>query len=187
MLLQFKIDVAGSFAKCKSSVWSRGPPFHTRYLLVSMRSLLVIICWTCGQCPEHLRLTCYMSGSGLATNQVRQTPTDANRTSTRQETHEFRTKRMPAHGYRTFSGKPTAAVLCPWARHFTPRKYWLITQEAVAPSRHDWKIVDWDVKPQHKQTFSGCLFSRGVRSKFRTCTKLSAGLNGPRIIRTAFA
>ena len=52
--------------------------------------------------------------------------------------------------------KPTAAVLCPWARHFTPRKYWLITQEAVAPSRHDWKIVDWDVKPQHKQT-KNCL------------------------------
>ena len=48
--------------------------------------------------------------------------------------------------------KPTAAVLCPWARHFTPRKYWLITQEPVAPSPHDWKIVDWDVKPQHKQT-----------------------------------
>ena len=47
--------------------------------------------------------------------------------------------------------KPTATMLCPWARHFTPRKYWLITQEAVAPSRHDWKIVDWDVKPQHKQ------------------------------------
>ena len=52
--------------------------------------------------------------------------------------------------------KPTAAVLCPWARHFTPRKYWLITQEAVAPSRHDWKIVDWDVKPQHKQTKCPC-------------------------------
>ena len=33
--------------------------------------------------------------------------------------------------------KPTAAVLCPWARHFTPRKYWLITQEAAAASRHD--------------------------------------------------
>ena len=46
---------------------------------------------------------------------------------------------------------PTAAVLCPWARHFTPRKYWLITLEAMAPSRHDWKIVDWDVKPQHNQ------------------------------------
>ena len=58
--------------------------------------------------------------------------------------------------------KPTSAVLCPWARHFTPRKYWLIAQEAVAPSRHDWKIVDWDVKPQHKQTnkhlFWGILF-----------------------------
>ena len=26
------------------------------------------------------------------------------------------------------------------------------TQEAVALSRHDWIIVDWDVKPQHKQT-----------------------------------
>ena len=47
--------------------------------------------------------------------------------------------------------RPTATVLCPWARHFTPRKYWLITQEAMAPSRHDWKIVDWDVKPQHNQ------------------------------------
>ena len=47
--------------------------------------------------------------------------------------------------------EPTAAVLCPWARHFTPPKYCLITQEAVAPSRHDWKIVDWDVKPQHKK------------------------------------
>ena len=47
--------------------------------------------------------------------------------------------------------KPTAAVLCPWARHFNPRKYWLLTQEAMAPSRYDWKIVDWDVKPQHNQ------------------------------------
>ena len=54
--------------------------------------------------------------------------------------------------WKVGGSKPTAAVLCPWARYFTPRKYWLITQEAVAPSRHDWKIVDWDVKPQHKQT-----------------------------------
>ena len=53
---------------------------------------------------------------------------------------------------RIYTVCQTAAVLCPWARHFTPRMYWLITQEAVAPSRHDWKIVDWDVKPQHKQT-----------------------------------
>ena len=55
--------------------------------------------------------------------------------------------------------KPTAAVLCPWARHFTPRKYWLITQEAMAPSRHDWKIVDWDVKPQHNQPTSSLYLS----------------------------
>ena len=60
---------------------------------------------------------------------------------------ECRTPEREVRGSR-----PTAAVLCPWARHFTPRKYWLITQEAMAPSRHDWKIVDWDVKPQHTTT-----------------------------------
>ena len=59
---------------------------------------------------------------------------------------ECRTPEREVRGSR-----PTAAVLCPWARHFTPRKYWLITQEAMAPSRHVWKIVDWDVKPQHNQ------------------------------------
>ena len=58
------------------------------------------------------------------------------------------------------AAQPTATVLCPWAKHFTPRKYWLITQEAMAPSRHDWKIVDWDVKPQHKQT--GCSRSNQI-------------------------
>ena len=59
---------------------------------------------------------------------------------------ECRTPEREVRGSR-----PTAAVLCPWARHFTPRKYWLITKEAMAPSRYDWKIVDWDVKPQHNQ------------------------------------
>ena len=59
---------------------------------------------------------------------------------------ECRTPEREVRGSR-----PTSAVLCPWVRHFTPRKYWLITQEAMAPSRHDWKIVDWDVKPQHNQ------------------------------------
>ena len=63
---------------------------------------------------------------------------------------ECRTPEREVRGSR-----PTAAVLCPWARHFTPRKYWLITQEAMAPSRHDWKIVDWDVKPQHNQLTKG--------------------------------
>ena len=69
--------------------------------------------------------------------------------------------------------KPTAAVLCPWARHFTPRKYWLITQEAVAPSRHDWKIVDWDVKPQHKQTSYVLMicFNKPIRDH-QTCKKI---------------
>ena len=62
---------------------------------------------------------------------------------------ECRTPEREVRGSR-----PTAAVLCLWARHFTPRKYWLITQEAMAPSRHDWKIVDWDVKPQHNQIYS---------------------------------
>ena len=62
---------------------------------------------------------------------------------------ECRTPEREVRGSR-----PTAAVLCPWARHFTPRKYWLITQEAMAPSRYDWKIVDWDVKPQHNQLLS---------------------------------
>ena len=61
---------------------------------------------------------------------------------------ECRTPEREVRGSR-----PTAAVLCPWARHFTPRKYWLITQEAMAPSQHDWKIVDWDVKTQHNQIF----------------------------------
>ena len=33
---------------------------------------------------------------------------------------------------------------------FTPRKYWMLfTWEYVAPSRHEWKIVDWNIKPQN--------------------------------------
>ena len=64
-------------------------------------------------------------------------------------THRSVECRTPEREVR--GSRPTAAVLCPWARHLTPRKYWLITQEAMAPSRYDWKIVDWDVKPQHNQ------------------------------------
>ena len=71
---------------------------------------------------------------------------------------ECRTPEREVRGSR-----PTAAVLCPWARHFTPRKYWLITQEAMAPSRHDWKIVDWDVKPQHNQPFI-CAWKKSVNA-----------------------
>ena len=81
---------------------------------------------------------------------------------------ECRTPEREVRGSR-----PTAAVLCPWARHFTPRKYWLITQEAMAPSRHDWKIVDWDVKPQHNQQIK-------VASDFsywRKCAFMITGLD----------
>ena len=37
------------------------------------------------------------------------------------------------------------AVLCPWARHIYPPKSTGNTQETMAPSQHDWKIVYRDV------------------------------------------
>ena len=43
-------------------------------------------------------------------------------------------------------------VLCPWVRHFTPRKYWLLPRKRWLRPDMTEKIVDWDVKPQHKQT-----------------------------------
>ena len=81
---------------------------------------------------------------------------------------ECRTPEREVRGSR-----PTAAVLCPWARHFTPRKYWLITQEAMAPSRHDWKIVDWDVKPQHNQPTVMFLSFQADRSGQTVQTQIS--------------
>ena len=33
----------------------------------------------------------------------------------------------------------------------------------MAPSRHDWKIVDWDVKPQHNQPTAHAQPFRGAR------------------------
>ena len=80
---------------------------------------------------------------------------------------ECRTPEREVRGSR-----PTSAVLCPWARHFTPRKYWLITQEAMAPSRHDWKIVDWDVKPQHNQPTN---IHKTCASLYRFKTKICFG------------
>ena len=85
--------------------WYHGPPFYNRYSSVSMHSLSVILRSTCGQCPERLWLTRCMSGSSLAANQVHQTSMDGNWTNTKQGTHEFRIKRMPAHSYRTSSGR----------------------------------------------------------------------------------
>ena len=41
---------------------------------------------------------------------------------------ECRTPEREVRGSR-----PTAAVLCPWARHFTPRKYWLPRKRWLRP------------------------------------------------------
>ena len=61
-----------------------------------MRSLSVIVRWTCSQCPEHLRLTRCMPGSSPAANQVHRTSMDVNWTSTRQGMQEFQTKKQNA-------------------------------------------------------------------------------------------
>ena len=113
---------------CDSVVdhWSKGWPY-TPYILMRQSSGQNMH----GHCLRDPSRLCHVYASGERGGSV----------------VECRTPEREVGG-----SKPTAAVLCPWARHFTPRKYWLITQEAVAPSRHDWKIVDWDVKPQHKQT-----------------------------------
>ena len=42
------------------------------------------------------------------------------------------------------------ALLYPWVRYSYHTKSTGNTQEAVVPSRHDYKIVEWDVKPQPK-------------------------------------
>ena len=46
------------------------------------------------------------------------------------------------------------------------------TREAVATSRHDWKVVDWDVMSQHKQTNHLCC-SLNVSSETK-CMQLSS-------------
>ena len=45
-------------------------------------------------------------------------------------------------------------VLCPCARHIKSPEYWLVQRNGYLPSRHEWKIVDWGVKPKNnkKQT-----------------------------------
>ena len=50
---------------------------------------------------------------------------------------------------------PTTALKYLWARHFKLSKVLINTQEAVAPSQHDWKIVYRD----NKQTKRLCLCS----------------------------
>ena len=36
----------------------------------------------------------------------------------------------------------------------------------MAPSRHDWKIVDWDVKPQHNQQILAAFANLYFRNNF---------------------
>ena len=43
-------------------------------------------------------------------------------------------------------------VLCPWARHINSQKVLVIPRKRVAPSRHDWKIVYWDVQQKRNDT-----------------------------------
>ena len=57
--------------------------------------------------------------------------------------------RVSDSGARGRGSMPISAVLCPWAKHIYSPKSNDNTQEAVDPSRHDWKIVEWDVKHQH--------------------------------------
>ena len=40
----------------------------------------------------------------------------------------------------------------------------------MAPSRHDWKIVDWDVKPQHNQPTNLFWINEPVHDKINKMT-----------------
>ena len=62
-----------------------------------------------------------------------------------------RTPEREAGGFETYRRRVVSL-----SKTLYSPKVLVITQEAVAPSRHDWKIVDWDVKPQHKQTNNIC-------------------------------
>ena len=66
------------------------------------------------------------------------------------------------------------AVLYPSARCIYLPKSTGNTQEAVAPSRHDYKINDWDVKPQPTQTnkYKGIL-------QFTTVSNMKTGTHNP--------
>ena len=67
------------------------------------------------------------------------------------------------------SGFPTIPSPCCVLeqRHIYSPKSTGNTQKAMAPSRFDWKIVDWDVKHQRKQTKPGPTQLR--QYKYRRC------------------
>ena len=43
----------------------------------------------------------------------------------------------------------------------------------MAPSRHDWKIVDWDIKPQHNQPTNPHRFQTDQQTEYRNNPKFS--------------
>ena len=46
---------------------------------------------------------------------------------------------------------PMPPVKCPWTRDFKHSKEMVNTQEAVAPSQHDRKIIDRDLRKKKKK------------------------------------
>ena len=46
---------------------------------------------------------------------------------------------------------PTTAVYCSLSKHLSSPKVLVNIQEAVAPSQHDWKIVDRDVEQKNNK------------------------------------
>ena len=64
----------------------------------------------------------------------------------------------------------------------------------MAPSRCDWKIVDWDVKPQHNQPTNGCLYCyvpSMVEGDFQFCWVISPNVGqthkeNPNLVRIIY-
>ena len=46
----------------------------------------------------------------------------------------------------------SGTMMCPWARHINSLQYWLIHREHWFRTDMTDTNVDWDVKPQYKQT-----------------------------------
>ena len=58
------------------------------------------------------------------------------------------------------SSLTSITVLCPWARPINPCL--VLVQPRKDPSRHNWKIVDGDVKNQSKHPLGACLIQIGL-------------------------
>ena len=81
---------------------------------------------------------------------------------------QWHSGRVSDSGARGRGPKPISSMLCPLARHFTPRKYWYMsgqsfrflgieyTLEAVAPTRHDCLLTGTLCLNTNKQTKLFC-------------------------------